>query len=454
MRIEAKHRGWRQFTNEVFGSTILRVGVVLWMVFLCPLVKAQYDTGLIKSREIQFKPFTVSFSPVAGYDFNANAGVFARSPQQQNQAQTASSLYAGVNGSGAVNFVWPDTFLGSRMSMGYIYYFNNQVENQNRYPIDIDSTFSHTFSPRWILTVNDHFVEETGTQIGTGSVFPNQAQQYNRQGTYYVNDFSVNNSFLLAPRLTLNNTISYGVTRYDDPFAANVSDRDEYGISAGPNYLLSSSTSVGFSIGYNRSQHPGFTKIFSTTTNILVLVDRVNRNTETESFTVNMTHAFSSRFSTSASVGLTLTSFQDGNVTGNAVNPYIAVSAGYQPSEKTTVQLSYIHSISEAQIPQFTASVQDTATLGIEYKLRPKIPLNLRASYSKSMSDQQFNAATAASTQASANEEAASIGISTGYNVTKFVTVNVGYIYTHVISTFSTRSYDSDQLVFNMHMNF
>lgn len=440
---------------------MLRVGVILVVAILSPLARAQYstgpglaDTGLTKSREIQFKPFTVSISPVAGYDFNANGAVFVRSPQQRNQVKTASSAYAGANGSGAVNFVWPDTFLGSRISAGYIYYVNNDVQNQNRYPIDVNSTFSHAFSPRWILTANNSFVSETGTQIGTGSALPNQAQQYYQQGTYYINNFSLNNSFLIAPRLTFNGTITYGLTRYEDQFAANTSDLDQYGISVGPTYLLNSSTSVGFSIGYNRSEHPGPIKIYSTTTNILVLVDKVNRNSDTESFTVNMSHTFSARLSMSTSVGVTLTTFQEANVTGNSVNPYVAVSVGYQPSEKTTVQLSYVHSISQGQYSQYLASIQDTATLTIGYELLRRIPLTISATYSNSQSDQQFNADTAASTTFSANEEAASIGVGTSYNLTSFASANVAYIYTHVISDSSFNSYDTDQITFNVNLRF
>lgn len=431
------------------------VFVLVWVLSIVPLVHAQYDSDLTKSREIQFKPFTISYTPVAGYDFNANASVLTKTQQQtqqqkQNDVQTASSLYAGANGSGALNLVFPDTFVGSRMSMGYVHYFNNQVENQNRYPIDIDSTFSHTFSPRWNLSATDHFVEETGTQIGTDSALPSQAQQYHRQGTYYVNDFAINNTFLLAPRLTLNATISYGVTRYEETFAANTSDRDTYGISVGPNYLLSSATSVGFSVGYSRSEHPGLTKIYSDQTNVLVLVDLVNRNTETESFTVNMGHAFSERLNTSLSLGLTLTSFQDGQVHGRSLNPYVAASLGYQPSSRTTMSLSYIHSISEAQIPEFTATIQDTGTLSVGYQLVGKLPVTMSLTYSRSQLDQQFNAATAATSTSSGNEEAYTASISTGYEITRNLSIRAGYQYGRVSSTFSGRPYNRDQVSFGV----
>src|ERR1041384_8339959 len=149
---------------------------------------AQYggnNTGLLglpESHELQFRPFTFSFSTDSGYDSAANSRVFTsgngnNGNNNNGKTQLQSSLYAGFNASGAVNFIGSDTFLGSRTTTGYTYYFNRRLQDRYRTQINIDSTFSHTFNPRWTLNVSDNFTMDDQAQIGTGSVLPNQSQQ-------------------------------------------------------------------------------------------------------------------------------------------------------------------------------------------------------------------------------------------------------------------------------------
>ena len=75
---------------------------------------------------------------------------------------------------------------------------------------------------------------------------------------------------------------SIGITRYDDDVAANISDQDDYGANVALNYLLAAATSVGIGYNYVLSEHPDETKIFSTVTNIAILVDTVDRTTQTQ----------------------------------------------------------------------------------------------------------------------------------------------------------------------------
>lgn len=422
------------------------LAAALLLLFCLPM-RAQ-----LGEREIQFKPFSLSFSTRSGWDGGGGTPVFTERLEGERET-LKSSFYAGFDASGAVNFVWPDTFLGSRMTMRYTYYFQRDSENDSETSINIDSTFSHVFSPRWTLTVNNRFFQDTEEQIGTDSFFPNGAQQFRREGDYYTDDLNINNNFLLGPQLTMGVGLSYGLVRYANPASANVLDRDEYGINLGFTYALTSATSVGISFGYNRSEHPGPTKIFSTITNG-VLVALVERSFDTESVSFTFNHAFSSRFRVGGFVGLTITSFEDGTIKGKSLNPAVSVSANYQFDPKTTLSASYTHAISEAEIRQFTAAIQDTATVRLSHQLTPKIPISMRASYSQSSLDQEFNAATAASTRASATDEAYTLSISSGYSFTRFLSLNLGYSYTTVRSDFSGGSFTRDRASFDVRFSF
>jgi len=428
-----------------------RGSIALGCVLLGASAQAQYLDTSGGSRQIKFRPFTVSFGTTSGYDTGGR--VFTQ--KQPGEEEFESSIYAGFNASGAMNLVGADTFLGARMSTGHTYYFQ-RTQNEYETAINIDSTFRHTFSPRWTLSINDNFVMDTEQQIGVDSALPNSAQQFRREGDYYINNMSINNSFLLAPRVSLSVTLNYGLTRYEDGVSANVYDRDEYGISAGPNYQLSSATTVGFSVGYSRSEHPELVKIFapSPPSPPRTLIDRVNRNSETESFSVNFSHIFSSRFNVAGSVGVTFTQFQDGDVTGNSINPAVSCSANYVLDERTTSSIGYIHSISETEVPQFTATIQDTVSAGISRQFTSKIGVSLRASYSRSQLDQEFNASTAAVSQESGSEEAYGGSISTGYQFTKNLGMDLGYSYSRVNAGFGAESFDRDRFTFNVRYSF
>ena len=418
------------------------------LLAIAPVARGQYVSGQPGSHEIRFRPFAISFGTTSGYD--SEASVFTKS-----QAGAQSSFYAGFNASAALNYIFADSFLGARMSTGYTYYFTRTVQPYDT-TININSTFQHTFSPRWNMSISDSFVVDNEQQIGVNSELPGTAQQFNRQGEYYVNNFSLNNGFLLAPRLNLNLGLSYGLTRYRNTQAANSQDRDEYGVNLGPSYQLTSATSVGFSLSYSHSQHPGPTKIFAPSPPAPPhdLVDRVNRNSSQEGFSVNLNHTFSSRLSTSLSLGVTVTSFQDGHVTGESINPSVSAAATYVLDPSSTLALGYIHSISESQIPNFTATIQDTASISLTRRFTPKIAFNVNVSYSRNEFDQQFNASTAASVQANGNEEAISGSISTGYNFTNNLGLDLGYSYTKVLSDFNGRGFDRDRATLNLRFTF
>jgi hypothetical protein len=420
---------------------------------------AQYLKGDPRRGEIQFKPFSVSFNTVSGFDSSGGTRIFTKGQKGDQGDETSSSLYAGFNATGAMNLEWPDSFLGSRISTGYTYYFNRDNEDgEQEYEttINIDSTFFHLFSPRWSMTLNHNLVLDNEQQIGTDSSLPNNAQQYNREGDYYISSFSLNNGFLLAPRLTYNVGLSYAMTRYDNDFSANESDLDVYGFNMGPSYQFDSRTTVGLTYSFTVNQHPGPTKIYADSPPAppRTVVERVNRNSTANNFSFNVTRRFTTRLVVSASVGVQLTEFEDRNVVSSSVNPTFSGSMTYVLDSKSSISASYVHSISQSDLEDFTATIQDVASIGYTRQINRKTRLTITGSYSLSQYDQKFNATTAASFEQSGNDEALGGSLVVSYEVNKFVGLDVGYSYFTYGSSVGNPGYDEDRLTFNIRCGF
>jgi opacity protein-like surface antigen len=427
-----------------WGAT---AGVIL---LLAGSAQGQYAPSPIGSREIAFRPFRVSFGTSSGYD--STTPVFTKGRQDTQD----SSAYAGFTASGAMNLTFPDSFLGSRMSTGYTYYFTRE-QDQYDTPINIDSTFSHIFSPRWNMTINHNFQLEEEQQIGTGSALPNTGQQFRQQGDYIVSSLSINNGFLLAPRLTLNVGASYSFTRYENDFAANVRDEDNYGFNIGPSYQLTSQTTVGFGFGFSRNEHPNKTKIFAPSPPAPVgniVVERVDRNTTSESFSFNISHAFTSRLRASASIGLQLTSFQNESGRAESVNPTFSGSVGYAIDPRSTISLSYVHNISSTDLADFTASIQDVLSAGYSRQINPKMSLTINATYSRSELDQKFRTTSSAQFENRGTEQAIGGSILVSYALANNLGLSLGYSYLNFDSTFADQSYDQDRMIFNVRYSF
>lgn len=419
-------------------TSLMSVAVLL--ALLSSTVRAQV------SREIEFRPFSVSFSTRTGWDGGGGTPVFTGGQPDELE----SSPYIGFDASAALNLAGPETFLGSRTTIGHTYYPLRDGQDEFETSVNLNSTLTHAASPQWTISANHRLFLSSETQTGTITEFPENRHQNVRRGDYITSSLSIGNNFLLSPTLTLSAGGSYGITRYEEDAAANVSDQDDYGANVGLNYLLTSATSVGVGYNYSLSEHPDETKIFSTITNIAILVDTVDRTSQTHTIYGSFSHALSSQLRFAVSVGVQITKFADNNVESTSMNPYVTFSTSYDLDTKTSATLSYFHGIQETDIDNFTGTIVDTVTFTIGRSLTPRLSVTLRLDYSRDELDQEFNAATAASTTVSGVEESYTGEILANYSFTKNLGLGVGYYYNRLESDFSDRTFDRDRVYFNV----
>jgi hypothetical protein len=171
----------------------------------------------------------------AGYDDNTTTAT----------VDPEGSAFGEVSASGSYSYPTDTTFSSVRIGASGTQYIS-RPDSAFDFATSLDTTFSHTFTPRLNLDTSDHFRFAQEPQIAENNVISR------RQGDHVSNAFNSGLSYEYSPRWFSDFSVFHELWDYRDELTALTLDRQSFGASPGIRHRLSEKTTLGLNYHFAR----------------------------------------------------------------------------------------------------------------------------------------------------------------------------------------------------------
>ncbi|MCX7887514.1 MAG: outer membrane beta-barrel protein [Verrucomicrobiae bacterium] len=267
--------------------------------------------------------WSVELSASAGYDDN----IHSRSDGDPNKKSSATAM---LNPKFALNIPLDQTFFGLRYNYQWIYYWDRIGDEDFDQNHVADFIFSHRFTPRLQLDINDNFrraISPELVEIIGGVPYIRQ-----ERGDYFYNNLSTAITYNLTKVWTLTIANGWEYWSYDEAAAAD-QDRNVFSPGIGLNWLVNPATTLGihYRAGLVDYDDPGPNDM---------------KNSLSHTAYLFLSHLFNPQLSGQLSAGGTVSETDDGQ---KSSSPYVAGSVTYRyaPNGYLSVGASYFLYTSE-----------------------------------------------------------------------------------------------------------
>lgn len=395
--------GWR-------SPSILSLIMVGTMAFV---VSSQAQDVIRAGQTSADKPFVVNMSVRGEYDDNVNTA-----PTGQEDDAWILNLRPSVT------FKYPmeNILFEAGYTFGFEQYFGRQGND------DVD--FSHTFqglinyraSERLMLNLFNRFSLDQEDALRDGG-----GVQRRIGGDRIRNVGGITGSYDWTERFST-------VTAYENVFL-NYFDRPASDV----NNYISHEVSQQFRYSALRTTTPFFNYVYRTFD-----YDKIARDRDEHLVLVGVDHYLLEEWLLSAKVGSEFTFF-DNSIFSDTVGPYASLRTVWNYAKKSNINGGYTFGTSVTDNANFAASEAHTFDAEMEHFFTEKFSVGVSGQYQLASFDTAQGFATATR---DITEHSLSAGINARYAITDYLSADVGYRYSEVISDTNAREYDRNRVYF------
>lgn len=405
----AGHHGWRR---GFFALAALALALP---------ARAQYQPEQVGAGE---RRWAISVGSIVEYDDNINT----------TETQKQEGIRSGFTASLAGAMPRAQTYVRMRYDFAGSYVSGRNQQGLEQSHV-FDGLFSHEFSPRLKLDINDSLRRAVEPDlVNVSSV---QGTQLQRRGDFLFNAATAALSYDLTARWLATLRANTELWRYDDPLFALQNDRQVYSPAVEMTHTLSPRTFVG--VGYRYT-----------------IVDYVNpgtndaRNSTAHELFLIFSHVFNPRVSFTANVGANLQEFGDGT---QDTSPSANLAINYRYSDRATASVGFRYGITTTEVGLFRST--DSATLfgTANYQFTPRLSASLSGQYSQATFG-NLQPGIVVGGAIPQNEDTYRASLSLSYQFPRYVNVGFGYTYEEVISDFPGRSFNRNRVTLRVDIRY
>jgi hypothetical protein len=174
--------------------------------------------------------------------------------------------------------------------------------------------------------------------------------------------------------------------------------------------------------------------------------DEIARDWDSHFALVGVDHFILEEWLVSAQTGAEVT-FYDNPIFDDSISPYASLRTIWNYDERSNITGSYSYGTTTTDNGNFASSLAHTFNLTWEHYITEKFSAGLSSQYQLASFETSRGFATA--TQ-DATEHTVSAGVNARYKFTDYLSADVGYRYTEVMSDFANREYDRNNVYFGI----
>ena len=324
------------------------------MLALAEPAHAVYDPGRLPDPT---RRWSVNLALRTQYDDNVNT----------TPTDKVGSFVSIINPGFIVNLPGEQTFMGLRYNYNAAYYWNRPGGNQLDESHVGNFSFSHTFSPRLTLSINDNVVYGIEPALVQQLPGPGAGTTITRlQGDYVFNGTTAELTYYLTRRIYVTTDGRFDYWHYDNEEVSTNNNRIAFGGRATANYAIDTRTVVGLSFVYLQTDYefPGSNDV---------------RNSDSQIVSGILSRRVNPRLSMRLNGGYQVQNLGAG---GQQTSPVADLSAtyNYKPDSSLTMGYRYILS-SSVNVGQFQRSEVNVGYLSGSHAITRKLRLSTDFTY-------------------------------------------------------------------------
>lgn len=405
--------------NRYFGPGWL-------LVLLICLTAANPALALYEPDRLQdpSRRWAVSLALREGYDDN----IFTTKTNTQSSATTT------IEPQLLLNIPMEQTFLGLRYRYGAVYYADRSGNQVDQYHT-VDLLFSHTFTPRLVLDVQDEF--RFGVEPELVSVQNNVESVTRRRGDFLFNNLTGKLGYNLTRRWTMSVGGGWEYWRFDDSNEATTNDRDSYDATVSAVYAIDPRTTIGGNYRYEQVDYTAATNDV--------------RNSHSHIAFVSVARRFNPKLTLQVFGGAELREFSGGTQETSPV-ANIEMTYDYGPANAATAGFRY--ELSTTEVGSFRNIQAEVFYVRAVHRITPKLRVEGNVSYVYST----FQNPTTILTPAPDTEYRLYFELDVTYDFTRWCHVDLSYILDKVDSNLpveiADQSFDRNRVSLGLRMTY
>lgn len=239
--------------------------------------------------------------------------------------------------------------------------FHTDDDEQQLDP-NIYAILSHTFSPRFLIQLSEHYKSDQTTSSGTGGRYD-----------YFKNVMRADPTYVLSSADRLSVPLSYTTKQHDSEI--DTLDYDMY--------------TAGLSWKHDLNPQRTWAALHAMQT----AVDYSNRDSSYDStrLTAEISHTFNPQWHGSVEAGLSYDETSFYGVGSDSQNPYFHTTLAYEPSPRTRLSGEYTYAYGESDDNSFAAGTDSELLLAAQHDFTAKIMGKVSARFLDSQYDSGDN---------------------------------------------------------------
>ncbi len=363
------------------------------------------------------RPFTVSATVREQYDDN----IYTTNTNKVDQFESI------IEPSFLFNYPMGEDLFSARYTFGATYY-PDRAGSSFDLSHEFVARYNHSFSDRFDLEVRDRVSDSDQPEISSGAVVNRVA------GSYVNNTFTLQGTAQWAPKLSTVTTFTNDYFTYSDPTQSQLNDRDVNTLQHDFRFLLTPTLTLVAggtytNVGYSDDITPAG------------LTNTVSRDWESETIYAGLDYNFTPQLTAGFRAGGVVTQYDASS--GSELDPYAEVFANWQVGARSSLNFDYTHTVAQTDVDSYSSTLSDNFSLTARYQFTPRFSGQLQGDYN--LAQNQADSSIIAG-QGDFQENTFGISFGLGYDLTRYLNLNMGYDYSEVDSDDSGRSYTRNQV--------
>lgn len=360
------------------------------------------------------KPFIVNMSVRGEYDDNVNTSA------------TREDAAWILNLRPSVSFRYPleNTQIQGGYTFGFKQFFGREGDDEEDFSHSFNAVINHRFTSRFAVEVRENFSFAQEDSLSDGAGF-----QRRSGGDRIRNTGSILATYDWTERFTTTTEYQNTLVNYFDQPASGVN-----------NYL-----------GHRVSQQLRFQALRTTTPFLSYVFETIDYNTidrdrDEHLAIVGVDHYILDEWLVSAQVGAEFVQY-DNSLFNDSVGPYASLRTIWNYLPRSNVSAGYSFGTNVTDNANFASQESHTFDLEINHYFTQKLSAGISTQYQLSQFDTSQGFSTATS---NVDEHTISVGVNARYEFANYLSADIGYRYSEVISDTAVREYNRNQVFFGI----
>ncbi len=356
------------------------------------------------------KPFIINMSVRGEYDSNVNTAV---------DGQKDGAFIINLQPSVTFTKNLDNTQIEGGYTFGFKQYFGRQGNDEEDFSHTFQGRINHRFNERFTVGVSERFSFAQEDSLSQGGI------QRRVGGDRIRNNFGLTGNYDWTERFSTLTQYNNEYLHYLNRPASTVNNYLSHEVSQQFRFLATAKTTPFANYVYKTTDY-----------------ENIARDRDEHRALVGVDHQLLENWVVSAQAGAEFTFF-DNSRFNDTIGPYANVGTVWNYDDKSNVNASYTYGTSNTDNGNFSSSLSHSFNGGITHFFTEKFSMGALGRYQLAEFDtsQGFAAATSDVT-----EHTLSVGVNARYEITNYLSADVGYTYTEVISDANNREYDRNQV--------